>query len=72
MRYYNNDRINHGKRCKGRTPYETFLEGKEIYQRMVYEGKIRVKKKWFPSEDGNQRLKQNIYNREFVLTEDVV
>ncbi len=29
MRCYNNDRTNQGKRCKGRTPYETFLEGKE-------------------------------------------
>ncbi len=29
-------------------------------------------KKTFPSEDGNQNLKQKIYNREFVMTEDVV
>jgi hypothetical protein len=29
MRYFNNERTNQGKRCKGRTPYETFLERKE-------------------------------------------
>jgi hypothetical protein len=51
MRYYNNDRTNQGKRCKGRTPFETFLEGKEIYQRMVYEGgkeKMIPIRRWEP------------------------
>lgn len=38
MRHYNMDRTNHGKRCQSRTPYETFVEGKKIYQQMVFEG----------------------------------
>jgi transposase InsO family protein len=28
---YNNERTHQGKRCKGRTPMETFIEGKKIY-----------------------------------------
>lgn len=36
MRTYNYERTNQGKRCLGRTPYETFLEGIEIYKRKVY------------------------------------
>jgi transposase InsO family protein len=31
MRRYNNERTHQGKRCKGRTPMETFVEGKELY-----------------------------------------
>lgn len=38
MKYYNFDRTNQGKRCQSRTPYETFLEGKELYKQLVYEG----------------------------------
>ena len=38
MKYYNCERTNQGKRCKGRTPMETFIEGKELYLKMVYEG----------------------------------
>lgn len=38
MRFYNFSRTNQGKRCKGRTPMETFLEGKELYQKLVHEG----------------------------------
>jgi len=30
---YNYERTHQGKRCKGRTPIETFTEGKEIYSR---------------------------------------
>jgi hypothetical protein len=37
MNYYNNDRTNQGKRCQGRTPFETFLEGKVFYQKFVHE-----------------------------------
>jgi hypothetical protein len=29
MRHYSMERTNQGKRCQGRTPYETFVEGKE-------------------------------------------
>lgn len=36
MSIYNYDRTNQGKRCQGRTPYETFLEGLEIYKQKVY------------------------------------
>ena len=31
MRRYNNERTHQGRRCKGRTPMETFVEGKELY-----------------------------------------
>jgi len=31
MKYYNCDRTNQGKRCKTRTPMETFIKGKELY-----------------------------------------
>ena len=37
METYNKDRTNQGKRCKGRTPYETFTEGVELYKEKVYE-----------------------------------
>ena len=51
MNYYNYDRTNQGKRCKGRTPYETCLEGKELYQQLVYEGgkkKLIPVRRWEP------------------------
>lgn len=38
MNYYNRERTNQGKRCQGRTPMETFLEGKELYKQLVFEG----------------------------------
>jgi transposase InsO family protein len=37
MKKYNFDRTNQGKRCKGRTPYETFTEGVLKYGEMVYD-----------------------------------
>lgn len=40
MNKYNKDRTNQGKRCLGRTPYETFLEGVDFYKNMVYTEKI--------------------------------
>jgi transposase InsO family protein len=30
---YNNDRTHQGKRCKGRTPMETFVEGKKLFKK---------------------------------------
>ena len=30
---YNYERTHQGKSCKGRTPIETFIEGKEIYNK---------------------------------------
>lgn len=38
MKNYNYERTNQGKRCKGRTPYETFIQGVEKYKEKVYEG----------------------------------
>ena len=37
MEIYNKDRIDQGKRCKGRTPYETFIEGVALYKEKVYD-----------------------------------
>lgn len=37
MDNYNKERTNQGKRCQGRTPYETFMEGIDIYKSKVYE-----------------------------------
>ncbi len=39
MKIYNFERTNQGKRCKGRTPYETFTEGVLKYGEMVYDNK---------------------------------
>ena len=39
MNSYNKERTNQGKRCKGRTPYETFIEGVELYKNKVYESR---------------------------------
>lgn len=32
LNYYNNERTHQGKNCCGKTPFETLLEGKEIWQ----------------------------------------
>ncbi len=32
MEYYNNDRTHQGKMCCGRTPMETLLDGKSIWE----------------------------------------
>jgi transposase InsO family protein len=37
MNYYNTERTNQGRYCQGRTPFQTFLEGLELYQKHVYE-----------------------------------
>jgi len=37
MMYYNNQRTNQGRYCQGRTPMQTFLDGRELYQKHVYE-----------------------------------
>ncbi len=36
MKEYNFERTNQVKRCKGRTPYETFSEGVKLYKEMVF------------------------------------
>ena len=54
MDKYNKDRTNQGKRCKGRTPYETFIEGIDFYKNMVFnndEEKIETEKKFEVSQD---------------------
>ncbi len=35
MDYYNNERTNQGKYCKGKTPRETLLKGYELYDKYV-------------------------------------
>ena len=30
--YYNNTRTHQGKRCQGRTPMETFIDGKQLFE----------------------------------------
>lgn len=35
LAYYNNERIHQGKMCCGRTPVETFFDGKKIWQEKV-------------------------------------
>jgi transposase InsO family protein len=36
IKYYNNDRTHQGKICCGRTPMETLLDGKQIWQEKLY------------------------------------
>jgi transposase InsO family protein len=40
MDEYNNERTQQGKRCKGRTPMETFIEGKQLYTEKNLEQKM--------------------------------
>lgn len=42
MDKYNKERTNQGKRCRGRTPYETFLEGVELAKNMIYQSSKEV------------------------------
>lgn len=37
MDQYNTERTNQGRYCQGRTPFQTFLDGLELYQQHVYE-----------------------------------
>ena len=37
MGYYNKERTNQGRYCQGRTPFQTFIDGLELYQQYVYE-----------------------------------
>jgi hypothetical protein len=37
MMYYNTQRTNQGRYCQGRTPMQTFLDGRELYQKYVYD-----------------------------------
>jgi hypothetical protein len=37
MTAYSNDRTNQGKHCKGRTPMQTFQDGRFLYQQFAFE-----------------------------------
>ncbi len=38
MNYYNTERTHQGRYCQGRTPFQTFNDGLEQYQKHVHEG----------------------------------
>lgn len=40
MKYYNEERTNQGRHCKGRTPMETFLESLDLYKNLVHKEEI--------------------------------
>jgi transposase InsO family protein len=40
MNYYNTERTNQGKYCQGRTPMQTFEDGRELYQKYVFENLV--------------------------------
>ena len=43
MAWYNGERTNQGRYCQGRTPFQTFLDGLELYQQYVYENPVEEK-----------------------------
>ena len=55
MRRYNEERTNQGKRCKGRTPMETFEAGKPLYEQYVHTG-TPEESLTEPGADGEQAL----------------
>jgi transposase InsO family protein len=40
MDYYNRERTNQGRYCQGRTPYETFIDGLDLYQQYVFKNPV--------------------------------
>ena len=40
LQYYNRERTNQGRYCQGRTPFETFQNGLELYQRYVFDSNM--------------------------------
>lgn len=40
METYNQDRTNQGRYCQGRTPLQTLMDGKELYQRYVFDNNV--------------------------------
>jgi len=40
MTAYNNERTNQGKHCQGRTPMQTFQDGRPLYQQYVFENSV--------------------------------
>ena len=43
MDFYNNERTNQGKHCQGRTPMQTFEDGRSLYQQYVFENSTEEK-----------------------------
>lgn len=43
MNDYNNERTNQGKHCQGRTPMQTFEDGRSLYQQYVFENSEKGK-----------------------------
>lgn len=43
LQYYNRERTNQGRYCQGRTPFETFHDGLELYQRYVFDMNMEEK-----------------------------
>lgn len=43
MDEYNNERTNQGKYCRGRTPMQTFEDGRELYRKYVFENSAEEK-----------------------------
>ena len=37
LQYYNRERTNQGRYCQGRTPFETFQDGLDLYQRYIFD-----------------------------------
>ena len=44
MALYNAERTNQGKYCQGRTPFQTFLDGMELYRNRVFDDGVEIKK----------------------------
>jgi hypothetical protein len=65
MDHYNNERTNQGKRCQGRTPRQTWDEGKPLYQRFVFKTGSEVGQANLEDRPSNQAL-----SREFKSLED--
>jgi transposase len=42
MQWYNEERTNQGRHCQGRTPMQTFLDEKDLYQHYVNEGEKKL------------------------------
>lgn len=40
MHWYNTERTNQGRYCQGRTPIQTFIDGLDIYQQLVYDKEV--------------------------------
>lgn len=65
MKYYNEERTNQGKRCNGKTPYETFLEGKKLYSEKVYSSETFLSEKAL-TQEGPLPGKEGIDDLEFL------